>query len=304
MAVAVLSIPASMTAEQYHRITGHLDASGTGPPPGRRFHACFGDGDHLMVFDVWDSPEDLDAFTTTLMPILAIEHIDMAPPEPLEIHDLVDDGDSDALRKRIAELRDKAFFIRPIEKLRDKLHSVTGKPTENQDLTKHPAAHDDSPSDIGPRAPPCRYASSSPVSRTSFGRTQLCCRCSTHFAGYPSHRLAERSGVIAGVSNGFDPAVSDRLVERYVRSSSTGCRRPFMRSRRLLRRRRPMGRLTVIEPRAAVPCRCDGLIETDMEQLRFRSGGGGLIIRSAGGRLGGGGWHGGRARSTTSARGP
>ena len=94
MAVAVLSAPASMTVEQYHRISEHLDASRTGPPPGRRFHACFGHGDHLMVFDVWDSIEELDAFTATLMPILAGEHIDMAPPEPLEIHDLIDGGDS------------------------------------------------------------------------------------------------------------------------------------------------------------------------------------------------------------------
>ena len=140
MAVAVLSTPASMTAEQYHRITEHLDASRTGPPPGRRFHACFGHGDHLMVFDVWDSPEELDAFTATLMPILAVEHIDMAPPEPLEIHDLVDGGDSRALRKTIAELRDKAFFIRPIEKLREKLHSVTGKPSENQDPDETPTS--------------------------------------------------------------------------------------------------------------------------------------------------------------------
>ena len=130
MAVAALSAPASMTAEQYHRITEQLDASRTGPPPGRRFHACFGHGDHLMVFDVWDSPEELDAFTATLMPVLAVEHIDMAPPEPLEIHDLVDGGDSRALRNAIAELRDKAFFIRPIEKL---LHSVTGKPSAKQD---------------------------------------------------------------------------------------------------------------------------------------------------------------------------
>ena len=56
-----------------------------------------------MVFDVWDSIEELDAFTATLMPILAIEHIDMAPPEPLEIHDLIDGGDSGALRRTIAE---------------------------------------------------------------------------------------------------------------------------------------------------------------------------------------------------------
>jgi hypothetical protein len=129
MAVAVLSDPVSMTVEQYHRITEHLNASRTGPPPGRRFHACFGHGDHLMVFDVWDSTEALDAFTATLMPILATEHIDMAPPAPLEIHDLVDGGDSGALRKRIAELRDTAFFIRPVEKL---LHSVKGTAPEKQ----------------------------------------------------------------------------------------------------------------------------------------------------------------------------
>jgi len=123
MAIAVLSTPASMTVEQYHRISEHLAASRTGAPPGRRFHACFGHGDQLMMFDVWDSLEELDAFTATQMPVLAIEHIDLAPPKPLEIHDLIDAGDSTALRTMIAELRDKAFFIRPIEKL---LHSVKG----------------------------------------------------------------------------------------------------------------------------------------------------------------------------------
>jgi hypothetical protein len=140
MAVAVLSAPVSMTPEHYHRITEHLDASRTGPAPGRRFHACFGHGDQLMVFDVWDSIEELDAFTATLMPILAIEHIDMAPPEPLEIHDLVDGGDARALRKIIAELRDKAFFIRPVETLWEKLHSVTGKPSENDNPAQTPTS--------------------------------------------------------------------------------------------------------------------------------------------------------------------
>ncbi len=123
MAIAVWSAPATMTAEQYHRITERFDAAGTGPPPGRRFHACFGQGDHLMVFDVWDSLEELDAFTAALMPILAAEHIQMAPPEPLDIHYLVDD-ESGTLRTTIAEAADKAFFIRPVEKLREKLHSV------------------------------------------------------------------------------------------------------------------------------------------------------------------------------------
>ena len=74
------------------------------------------------------------------MPILAIEHIDMPPPEPLEIHDLVDRGDSSALRKTIAERRDKAFFIRPVEKLRERLHSVTGKPSENHEPDEPPTS--------------------------------------------------------------------------------------------------------------------------------------------------------------------
>ena len=124
MAVACLSTPASMTAEQYDRVIEQLERSGAGAPSGRRFHANFGQGDHLSMFDVWDSVEEFQAFGVTLMPILAKEQIEMAPAEPLEIHRLIEGGDASALRKTIAELRQKAFFIRPVEKLREKLHSV------------------------------------------------------------------------------------------------------------------------------------------------------------------------------------
>ena len=130
MAVAFLSTPASMTTEQYDRVTNQLDASGAGDPPGRRFHACFGPADHLTVFDVWDSAEQLQAFGMTLMPILGEERIEMAPPEPLEIHRLVEGGDASVLRKTIAELRAKAFFIRPVEKFREKIHKAKEKSSE------------------------------------------------------------------------------------------------------------------------------------------------------------------------------
>ena len=133
MAVAVVSTPASMTAEQYDRVSERLEATGAGAPPGRRFHVCFGRGDHLMVFDVWDSVEDHQAFATTLMPILADEHIAMTPAEPLQIHRLVDGGDAGALRKTIAELRDKAFFIRPIDKLRETIHKVKAKSSQESE---------------------------------------------------------------------------------------------------------------------------------------------------------------------------
>lgn len=127
MPIAVLSTPTSMTAAQYDRVSERLEASGAGAPPGRRLHVCFGQGDRLMVFEVWASAEDVQAFAATLMPVLVDEHIELAPVEPLEIHRLVDASDSGALRRTIAELRAKAFFIRPVEKLRETIHKVKEK---------------------------------------------------------------------------------------------------------------------------------------------------------------------------------
>jgi hypothetical protein len=113
MMIAVLSTPESMTAEQYDRLVEQFEASRASPPPGRRLHVCFGHRDHLMVFELWDSMEELQAFAATP----ASEHIAIAPAQPFEVHRLVHDGDSDALRTSIAELREQAFFIRPVEKL-------------------------------------------------------------------------------------------------------------------------------------------------------------------------------------------
>ena len=133
MAFALLSTPVSMTAEQYDRVVKQLEASGAGARPGRRFHACFGSGHHLMVFDVWDSMEEFQTFGTTLMPILAKEQIEMAPAEPLEIHSLIEGGDASALRKTIEALREKAFFRRPVETLREKIHKVKEKSSEEDE---------------------------------------------------------------------------------------------------------------------------------------------------------------------------
>jgi len=67
------------------------------------------------------------------MPILATEQIEMAPAEPLEIHRLVEGGEASVLRKTIAELREKAFFIRPVEKLREKIHKAREKSSEEEE---------------------------------------------------------------------------------------------------------------------------------------------------------------------------
>src|SRR6188472_3041997 len=50
-----------------------VEVAGAGTPPGRRSHVCFGHGDQLIMFDVWDRMDELEAFTATLMRILASE---------------------------------------------------------------------------------------------------------------------------------------------------------------------------------------------------------------------------------------
>ena len=125
VAVALLFTPTSMTAEQYDRVIEQLEASGAGAPPGRRFHASFGPPHRLTLFEVWDSMEEFQAFGTTLLPILANEEIEMAPAEPLEIHSIIESGEASTLRKRIDTLLEQAFFRRPVEKLRDRLHQST-----------------------------------------------------------------------------------------------------------------------------------------------------------------------------------
>jgi len=134
MAVAFLTTAASMTAEQYDRIIKQLEASGAGAPRGRRFHVCFGPGHNLRVFDVWDSLEEFETFGKTLMPILAEEQIEMAPAEPLEIYSLIEGGEASALRRTIETLREKAFFRRPVEKLRETIL----KPKERPSGTEKP----------------------------------------------------------------------------------------------------------------------------------------------------------------------
>ena len=70
MAISIYVNPASLTAAQYDDIGGRLDAAGAGKPAGRLYHACFGSGDKLQVFEIWESQQASDKFRETLMPIL------------------------------------------------------------------------------------------------------------------------------------------------------------------------------------------------------------------------------------------
>jgi hypothetical protein len=68
--IAVYYSPEALTAAQYEQIGERLTASGA-PEGGRKHHSCFGEEGRLMVYEIWDSPEDLEAFTQHLNPILS-----------------------------------------------------------------------------------------------------------------------------------------------------------------------------------------------------------------------------------------
>lgn len=89
MAIGVYFSPASMTAAQYDEVIKQLEAAGAGAPRGRQYHSCFGTGDKMMVFDVWESQETFEAFAGTLMPILQSLNIDPGQPDVMPVHNII-----------------------------------------------------------------------------------------------------------------------------------------------------------------------------------------------------------------------
>jgi hypothetical protein len=67
--IAVYVKPETLTLEQYDKARKGLAASGANIE-GRKHHSCFGDDGQLMVFEIWDSQEQYDAFGEFLMPVL------------------------------------------------------------------------------------------------------------------------------------------------------------------------------------------------------------------------------------------
>ena len=89
MAIGIYFHPASMNKAQYDKIIQMLEQAGQGSPKGCRHHSCFGEGDHLMVFDIWDSQAEFEKFGETLMPILASIPSDPGKPEIMPIVNII-----------------------------------------------------------------------------------------------------------------------------------------------------------------------------------------------------------------------
>ncbi len=89
MAIGIYFNPASMNATQYDEIIRRLDTAGAGKPDGRLYHACFGTGDKLQVFDIWESQEAFDKFGEMLMPVLRDVGFDPGQPVSATVHNVI-----------------------------------------------------------------------------------------------------------------------------------------------------------------------------------------------------------------------
>jgi len=83
MAIVVKFSVSGMSAEKYEQVLSRLEAAGAGAPPGRLYHVAYGQRENVQVIDVFDSPQSLESFGKTLVPILEQMGIKAQP----DVHD-------------------------------------------------------------------------------------------------------------------------------------------------------------------------------------------------------------------------
>ena len=89
MSLLIRFAPPSLTGKKYDEVVRRLREDGILPADGLDYEICFGSGDNLKVSQVWDSQQQLDAFSERLMPILAEFGINPGEPELLEVHNII-----------------------------------------------------------------------------------------------------------------------------------------------------------------------------------------------------------------------
>lgn len=81
----------TMNAERYRKAIEGLAAAGQGKPKGRIFHvACEQDDGSVIVTDIWESPELLEEFGKTLIPVLAQAGVTPVEPEVYPVLGIVE----------------------------------------------------------------------------------------------------------------------------------------------------------------------------------------------------------------------
>jgi hypothetical protein len=91
MSIVVRYAPVpSSTIEQYDEVMSRLRESGEMPADGFDYHVAFISDGQLLVSEVWDSSEQLEAFGKRVMPLLAdvaLEH--SGQPQIFKVHNVI-----------------------------------------------------------------------------------------------------------------------------------------------------------------------------------------------------------------------
>jgi hypothetical protein len=91
MSIVVRYAPVpSSTIEQYDEVMRRLEQSGEMPPDGFDYHVAFISDGQLLVSEVWDSQEQLQAFGERVMPLLRdveLEH--SGQPQVFEVYNII-----------------------------------------------------------------------------------------------------------------------------------------------------------------------------------------------------------------------
>jgi hypothetical protein len=81
VAVAMYFHPPTLNEKQYGAVLDQLASDGAWPPADLVHRSWFGEGDSLMVYEVWESQDALDAFGQRLMPVLQQHQLDPRQPQ-------------------------------------------------------------------------------------------------------------------------------------------------------------------------------------------------------------------------------
>jgi heme-degrading monooxygenase HmoA len=89
MPIAVYLHPPNLTLEQFDQVDRRVqEAIGGGGPKGNIHHSVFGTDGQLMIYDIWESEADFEAFGKVLMPIVAEMGLDAGEPAVMPVHRL------------------------------------------------------------------------------------------------------------------------------------------------------------------------------------------------------------------------
>lgn len=83
--IAVYYSPEAMTESQYRDIVARVEALGI-EFTANKHHSCFGEGQQLAVYEIWESKAAWDAFESHLTPILDEVGVKLSrPPDAMPI---------------------------------------------------------------------------------------------------------------------------------------------------------------------------------------------------------------------------